>query len=41
MSTNTDPQTLNEQGKQAFQSGQLEAAVDSFRAGCRGLCLRT
>ena len=32
MSTNTDPKTLNEQGKEAFQSGQLEAAVDSFRA---------
>ncbi len=32
MSTNIDPQILNEQGKQAFQSGELEAAVDSFRA---------
>jgi len=32
MSTNADPKTLNEQGKQAFQSGQMEAAVDSFRA---------
>ncbi|HUI87491.1 MAG TPA: hypothetical protein VLX61_02075 [Anaerolineales bacterium] len=32
MPTNTDPQILNEQGKQAFQSGQLDAAVDSFRA---------
>ena len=32
MSTNTDPKTLNEQGKEAFQSGQLETAVDSFRA---------
>ena len=31
MSTNIDPKTLNEQGKEAFQSGQLEAAVDSFR----------
>ncbi len=31
MPTNTDPQFLNEQGKQAFQSGQLDAAVDSFR----------
>ena len=25
MSTNIDPQILNEQGKQAFQSGELEA----------------
>ncbi len=32
MPDNTDPQTLNEQGKEAFQSGQLDAAVDSFRA---------
>ena len=32
MSTNIDPKTLNEQGKEAFQSGQLEAAVNSFRA---------
>jgi len=32
MPTNTEPQVLNEQGKQAFQSGQLEAAVNSFRA---------
>ena len=32
MSTNTDPKTLNEQGKEAFQSGQLDTAVDSFRA---------
>jgi tetratricopeptide (TPR) repeat protein len=32
MSEITDPQALNEQGKQAFQAGQLEQAVDSFRA---------
>ena len=32
MAVNTDPKTLNEQGKQAFQAGQLEEAVDSFRA---------
>jgi tetratricopeptide (TPR) repeat protein len=32
MSTNIDPKTLNEQGKEAFQSGQLDTAVDSFRA---------
>jgi tetratricopeptide (TPR) repeat protein len=32
MVANTDPQILNEQGKQAFQSGQLDTAVDSFRA---------
>ena len=32
MPDNTDPQTLNEQGKEAFQSGQLDAAVDLFRA---------
>jgi tetratricopeptide (TPR) repeat protein len=32
MSKNTNPQTLNEQGKQAYQSGQLDRAVDSFRA---------
>ena len=32
MPSNTDPQILNEQGKQAFQSGQLDAAVDLFRA---------
>jgi len=32
MPANMDPQTLNEQGKQAFQSGQLDSAVDSFRA---------
>ncbi len=28
----TDPKTLNEQGKQSFQDGQLEEAVTSFRA---------
>ena len=32
MPDNTDPQTLNQQGKEAFQSGQLDAAVNSFRA---------
>ncbi len=32
MPANTDPQSLNEQGKQAFQSGQLDTAVDAFRA---------
>jgi tetratricopeptide (TPR) repeat protein len=32
MAANVDAQTLNEQGKQAFQAGQLEQAVDSFRA---------
>ncbi len=32
MPTNIDPKTLNEQGKQAFQSGQLDIAVTSFQA---------
>jgi tetratricopeptide (TPR) repeat protein len=31
----TDLQALNEQGKQYFQSGQLEEAVDSFRAAAQ------
>ena len=35
MSEITDPQALNEQGKQAFQAGQLEQAVDSFRAAAQ------
>ena len=35
MAANSDPQTLNEQGKQAFQAGQLEEAVDSFRAAAQ------
>lgn len=35
MPTNTEAQVLNEEGKQAFQSGQLEAAADSFRAAAQ------
>ena len=30
-----DAQTLNEQGKQAFQTGQLETAVDLFRTAAQ------
>ena len=32
MPTNTDPNTLNEKGKQAFQSGQPDVAADLFHA---------
>jgi len=32
MPTNIDPNSLNEQGKKAFQSGQSDTATDLFRA---------
>lgn len=39
MPANTDAQTLNEQGKQAFQAGQLETAIESFRAAAEAYAI--